>query len=246
MRGLSFGVTLLSIAREHPTRMQEHFHAAGKPIRILVHEPASTEKVPAIVLLHGAGGNAAYWFDRLAPLLTHAQVALYAPLYFDTTGTKHADLATITDGIHFPQWLETVDAAMKFAASRSAVDATRLALLGTSLGGFLALAFAAQLSASPDPAERHRIRCLVELSGGMPEPWRSMAGPDFPPAFLAHGELDDIVPAAYAHDADARLRELNVPHQTHILPGEAHWFSNEAQLQLLLAAGEFLTSHLKP
>ena len=225
--------------------MSSTFRSGGKDIRISLHEPSTTNAPhPAIVLLHGAGGNVAYWVERLAPSLNEAGLALYAPHYFDRTGTAHADYNTIIDGIHVPQWLEVLDGALTFAAARPSVDPARIAIIGVSLGAFLSLGYAATLSASPDPAARARIRTLVEISGGLESPYNQLATSHFPPTLILHGEADDIVPVRHAHELDARLTQLNVPHETRTFPNEGHWFSNHAQIPLLLAVANFLSQTL--
>ncbi len=90
--------------------------------------------VAAIVLLHGSGGNLDSWTSRLAPLVRSAGIALYVPHYFDRTATHRADLATISDGIHVPQWLGVVDEAVRFVAGRPGVNPQRIVLAGISLG----------------------------------------------------------------------------------------------------------------
>jgi dienelactone hydrolase len=224
--------------------MQSTFPSGGRNIRIDMHEPPTTTPHPAIILMHGAGGNVGFWLDRLAPHLSAAGIALYAPHYFERTGTARADYAAITDGVHVPQWLDTLDAAVAFAAQRPNVDPARIALIGISLGAFLSLAFAAGLSASSDPQARHRIRALVDLSGGLTDPFAGRATRDFPPTLILHGEADTVVPVSHAHALDALLTKLAVPHETRLLPSEGHWFSVGGQMQLLLAVANFLSKHL--
>ena len=227
--------------------MQTTFPSGGRNIRIDVHEPTTTTAAaprPAILLLHGAGGNVGFWLDRLAPQLTALGISLYAPHYFDRTGTVRADFATITDGVHVPQWLSTLDAALAFVAARPAVDPTRIAVIGISLGAFLSLAFAAQLSAAPDAAAHRRIRALVDVSGGLIPPHAGLATARFPPTLILHGADDTVVTVSHATQLDALLSQLNVPHQLRILPAEGHWFSSAAQMQLLLAVAGFLSQHL--
>jgi len=224
--------------------MQSTFRAGGRDIRIDMHEPKTSSAHPAIILMHGSGGNIGFWLDRLAPSLTAMGVALYAPHYFERTNTVRADLATITDGVHVPQWLSTLDAAHTFASTRPNVDPTRIALIGISLGAFLSLGFAAELSASPDPAARRRVRALVDLSGGLVEPYAAQATGAFPPTLIVHGEADDVVPVSHARGLDKLLTSLNVRHETHLIPGEGHWFSGAAQMQLLLAVAGFLGKNL--
>lgn len=224
--------------------MQDTFRADGREIRIDRHEPGGDGKRPAILLLHGSGGNIGFWLDRLAPVLSSAGVALFAPHYFDRTGTQRADFAAITDGVHVPQWLETIDAALAFAAAQPRVDPARVALVGISLGAYLSLALAAEFSASSEAAVRKRIRCIVELSGGLAEPFASMATREFPPTLVLHGEADTVVPVSEARALDARLEALGVAHETRVLRGEGHWFSGGAQFQLMLTVAGFLKQRL--
>jgi carboxymethylenebutenolidase len=224
--------------------MQSTFRAGGRDIRIDMHEPQTPAAHPAILLMHGSGGNIGLWLDILAPRLTALGIALYAPHYFDRTGTVRADLITISDGVHVPQWLDTLDAALNFVSTRPGVDPNRVALIGVSLGAFLSLALAAELSASPSPAARRRVRAIVDLSGGLIEPYASHATHDFPPTLILHGEADTVVTISHAHALDKLLTTLNVKHETHLLPNEDHWFSGTVQMQLLLTIAGFLTKNL--
>lgn len=227
-----------------------HFLSGGVPIRIHAEElgPASSthphEKRPAIILLHGSGGHVEFWTARLGQILTEARIPLYAPHYFDRTGTARADLAAITDGVHVPQWLETIDAALRFVAERPGVDPRRIVLAGISLGAFLALAFAAQLSASPDTSEHSRLRALLEISGGLVSPYTELATSHMPPTLILHGATDHIVPVTFAHELDQRLTELKVAHQTEILPNESHWFTPASLPRILFALSSFLEQHI--
>ncbi len=154
---------------------------------------------------------------------------------FERTGTLRADAATILDGRHFPQWLETARDALTYIASRPEVDARRIAVLGISLGGYLAMAMAVD---DPRPA------ATVEISGGMPEHWAQRVHTGMAPVLLLHGDADPVVPVSEAHRAAELLQAAGVPHQVRIFPGQGHWFSGTAQFELLLTVGQFLTRHL--
>lgn len=223
------------------------FTVEQTPIRMYAQEieglAGSTHA--AIVLLHGAGGNLDFWTSRFGPFLREAGIALYAPHYFDRTATVRADFATINDGVHAAKWIETIDAAVHFVAARPNVDPQRIVLAGISLGAFLSLAFGAILSAKSNPKERQRIRALVEISGGLIEPYVTTATDHFPPTLLLHGAQDNVVPASFARDLDQRLTALDVAHRTEILPNEGHWFSSAALPRMLLAVSSFLEEHIK-
>ena len=227
------------------------FLSGAKPIRMHaqeLHTPAgqAIARRPALLLLHGSGGHVDSWAARLAPFLHEAGIGLYAPHYFDRTGTARADLALLTDGIHVPQWIETVDAALRFVASRPAVDPEQIVVAGISLGAFLALALAAQQSAGKDPKEQRRMRALLDVSGGLVPPYDGMATGRMPPTLILHGAADTVVSVLYAQELDRRLTELKVPHRTEILEGEGHWFSGNALPRILLAVSAFLQENLKP
>jgi dienelactone hydrolase len=205
------------------------------------HEPNSSAGVarsggfPAIVLLHGAGGNLERWLDYLAPALNRMGTALYGVHYFERTGTKRADAAAIADGVHVQLWLETVRDALEFVSRRPGIDASRVALVGISLGAFLALAAASGSTG---------VRAVVDISGGLVEPWASQATAAFPPALIVHGDADTVVPVTHARELDALLTRLEVRHQTLILPGEGHWFSPGGHLRILAAVSGFLGKFL--
>lgn len=225
------------------------FNSGGIPIRMHAQEVdagTTNQKLerPAVLLLHGAGGHADFWTDRLSPFLREGRIALYAPHYFDRTGTTRADLSTISDGIHVPKWLKTIDDAIQFVASRPGVDPSRIILAGVSLGAFLALAIAAQRSAEGTEGNRRQVRGVLEVSGGLVEPYASLATTRMPPILIVHGAIDTIVPASFAHDLDQRLTALGVSHRMEILPSEGHWFSPAALPRLFLAVSSFFQSLL--
>lgn len=212
------------------------FLSGGKEIRIDYHAPSTPGAHPAIVLLHGSGGNVAFWTDRIAPQLASLKIGLYSVHYFDRTGTTRATTSTILDGVHYPQWLDTIADSLAHVRSRPMVDAGRVALLGVSLGAFLAL------SLGVDPA--NRVRAIVELSGGMPELYAPQVTAAFPPTLIVHGTQDSVVPVAQAHSLTALLAKAGVRHRAEILLGQGHWFDFGGQARILMAAAEFLGQHL--
>jgi len=218
----------------------ESFQSGAKSIGIDVVEPLGRGPFPAMLLLHGSGGNIRFWLDRLSPHAARLGVAIYAVHYFERTGTQRAHAATILDGYHFPLWLDAIYDALTFIAARPRIDSRRIVLFGISLGAFLALAAAADNRANPS------IRAIVEISGGLPDAYAASLTPTFPPTLILHGEADTVVPVRLARDLDAHLTRLGSPHQLLLFPGEGHWFSPAAQMQILLAIATFLFTWISP
>lgn len=231
--------------------MQQTFACGGKQIRVDVLGPQTSgvNRRPALILLHGSGGNVGFWLSRLEPALAEAGILLFAPHYFDRTDTLRADLATITDGVHVPLWLETLEASLAYVGRQPGVDAGRIALAGISLGAFLSMSWAAMRSAQVDTSRSSwrapLPRCIVEVSGGLPESYASQATRLLPPTLVLHGEQDTVVPIREAHRLDELLTRLGVVHEMHILKGEGHWFSSAAQWQLLVPVSSFLGRYLE-
>ena len=227
----------------HPSAMHTTFQSGGKTIRLesfeAVAHPTGGVR-PAVILLHGAGGNATHWPSALRPITSHLGMALYAVHYFDRTHTARADAALLADGIHVPLWLDTLRDGLRHIAQRPHVDPQRIALVGISLGAFLSLALGTETS--PD----YRIRAIVDISGGLVQPYEANATAAFPPTLICHGEADTVVPPTYARSLDAVLTRLQVSHEMHLFPAESHWFSMPAQEQIFTFIAPFLIDQMKP
>ena len=199
-------------------------------IQIDQSEPANGRHA-ALVVLHGSGGAAHYWLSRFAPMVTQAGLALYAPHYFEKTGTDRPTIANILDGRHFAAWLTAIKDALNYVAARPAVDASRIGVLGISLGGYLAVALG---------AEDTRVRAVAEISGGVPLGWEERISSIMPPTLILHGEADDVVPVAEAYKLEALLKGAAVKYQMEIFPGQTHWFDGSGTFALLMRCAGFL------
>ena len=219
---------------QHPKYMPT-FVSGGVSVRLQAYEPAGPGPHAALILFHGAGGNVDRWLQYLAPTINRLGIAVYAVHYFDRTKTQRATPALIEDGVHVPLWLETGADALAHIAALPQVNARRIALVGTSLGGFLSLALATQ--AKP-------IRAVIDISGGLAAPWSARATSAFPHTLILHGEADTVVPVAHARNLDALLTRLEVRHQTILYPNEGHWFSPAVHLKVLATVSTFLKAHL--
>ena len=125
--------------------------AAAGGVRLFAwYLPAGTlaEPAPAIVLLHGWGGNA----STLLPAAQALQRAGYAVLLPESRNHGRSD----RDGYSsLPRFAEDLDSALNWLVAQPGVDAGRLCALGHSVG-----AAAVLLSAS----RRHDLHAVVSVS----------------------------------------------------------------------------------
>lgn len=145
-------VTMDQNARDslHPARLAElAFESAGARLNGIFYLPSGPGPHPVVVLLHGNPGN-----ERNLDVAQALRRAGYAALYFNYRGSWGS-------GGSFSRThaIEDVHAAVQFvrsplAAERYRVDAARVALVGHSMGGWLALH-----GAAADP----QVRCVGAL-----------------------------------------------------------------------------------
>lgn len=110
----------------------------------------------------------------------------------------------------------------------------RLGIVGTSLGGALAVTVA---------ADDRRVKAVVNYFGFLPEAVRENAR-RLPPMLVLHGARDVIVPVANAYALEALLIRLGAPHEVHVYADQAHGFHGAAQLDAAQRTAAFLNRHL--
>lgn len=196
------------------SRSQLTFDSGGKSIRLDAYIPAVGSPLPAVIALHGAGGDVP-GMDKSAMLLAEQAFAVYVLRYFDRTDTQFADKPIIFK--NFPLWMKTLWDAISFVEKQPAVDRERIALLGFSLGAYLSLA-----NACIDG----RVRVVVEFFGGLPREMKFFMR-RFCPVLIMHGEADPTVPVEEAYQLQKLLEKKNIPYEMKIYPGTGHGFDSE-------------------
>jgi carboxymethylenebutenolidase len=203
------------------------FLSGGKQIRVDRHEPAGAGAHPAVILIHGSGGPLR-GADPIAQQACKMGINVFVPRYFERTGHDWVYNDAIEP--NFLAWLQTLRDAVSYVATQPGVDTSRIALLGFSLGGFLATALAAQ---------DERITAIVEVAGGLPK-FGIPAVQQLPPTLILHGDADTRVPVTEAHDLEAVLKRLGTPYEKTILKGQGHFFQGMAQFHALSKIAGFL------
>jgi carboxymethylenebutenolidase len=192
------------------------FESGGRIIRLDAYLPeVLAAPLPAVVALHGAGGNVA-GMERYASALAAQGFAVHVLHFFDRTGTESADKPTILR--NFPAWMKTLWDAISFVESQPQVDRERIALLGFSLGAYLSLA-----NSAIDP----RVKVVVEFFGGMPKEMNLFMR-RLCPVLILHGENDATVPVEEAYNLQKLLEKKKIPYEMKIYPGVGHGFEDSA------------------
>jgi len=208
------------------------FESGNRPIHVGAYIPDSTgASLPAVIALHGAGGDVA-GMHKYASLLAEQGFAVYVLHYFDRTDTQSADKPTILR--NFPLWMKTLWDSISFVEKQSAVDPERIALLGFSLGAYLALA---------NSTIDGRVKAVVEFFGGLPREMKLFMR-RLCPTLILHGEADATVPVAEAHNLQQLFEQKGIPYEIKIYPGEGHGFDNEIWRDAGLRALAFLRKYL--
>ncbi len=213
------------------TQSQLTFESGSKPIRLDAYLPDSPGKHPTVVALYGSGGGVA-GMGEPATMLAAQGFAVFVLHYFDRTGTEFADKPTIFR--NFPAWGKTLWDAISYVEQHDRVDATRIGLLGFSLGAYLALSVA-----SVDP----RVKAVVEFFGGFPKEMKLFMR-RFCPVLILHGEADATVPVQEAYDLQKLLEKKEVPYEMRIYPGVGHGFDSKTWQDAGLRSLQFLKKHL--
>ena len=217
----------------HPVfESTDSFTSGGKSIGLDCYLPAGDGAYPAVIALHGSGGNHASMSEP-ANLLAAQGFAVFVVHYFDRTGTTEAnDKQTIFR--NFPAWGKTVWDAIGHVAEHRQVDRDRIGVLGFSLGAYLALSVASVDS---------RVKVVVEFFGGLPREMRLFMR-RLCPVLILHGEDDPTIPVSEAYDLEKELQRRQIPYEMHIYPTTGHGFSGDTWRDACLRTLAFLNQYL--
>ena len=216
--GVIAAVILFVASNAHAEWIKGEFTSGGQPVQEYHCVPKGSGPHPAVVMLHGASprkdaGNVEY--EKMCGTL--ADLGYYTEFieYYSQTDAVGAGRPAemIKD---FPTWLDKIHSGLDALDENPAVDSHRVALMGFSLGSFLALSAGAL-----DPTQ---IAAIVEYYGGLPPDLHDGAK-TMPPTLILHGDKDVLVPVADAHELDELLTKENRPHEMKIYEGANHAFN---------------------
>ena len=237
---------------------QATFVSGGQKIRVECFEPGKKGKYPAVVFLYGVDGlhkdNKKAFRGAARTAASRGFVVLLVH-YHDRTGTGLKDAPALMQQFQerlrnpeaggkeqqalrdkFDAWEATVRDAVKHARNHAKVDPDRVALVGYSLGGFLAACVAA------DPQQR--ISAVVTLFGGIPGD-RAATLKHFPAALVISGDQDKVVPVKESYHLLGLLQATKLHGaESEIYKGVGHGFIKDGKpdpITAFLAQGKILT-----
>jgi dienelactone hydrolase len=211
------------------------FDSSGEKITVEIYRPEAAEKLPGVLLLHGAGGM---FMDgpairRFARALAQNGFEAVVVHYFERTGTVFARNPTIHK--NFDVWRATVNDAVDYVASLPEVNGRAIGFFGYSLGAYLSLAQAAH-----DP----RVQAVAELAGAIDKEHAGLVK-HLPPILILHGERDARIPVENAFCLEKILQRLGARHEMKIYRGEGHVLSAASQANAAARTVRFFQQHLR-
>ncbi len=264
--------------RMRPMQLITYKARDGKDIEgyVTLPEGASKEnKVPLVVLPHGGPWVRDNWgWDARVQFLASRGYAVFQPNYRGSTGSAwrfpEGDLWA------FRKMQDDVTDGVKAVIKTRLIDADRIAIMGGSFGGYLALSGAAH--------EPEMYRCAITIAGvfdwervmkdargseyfrgrygalrrhlGDPAKRKEAFEEISPikhvnkvkiPVFVAHGTDDMNAMVGRSRALIEELKEHGVPYEKQIERGEGHGFRKiDNQVELYTAIEAFLAKHLAP
>ncbi|MGA2601254.1 MAG: alpha/beta fold hydrolase [Bryobacteraceae bacterium] len=216
---------------------------AGARVKIDEYDPPEpNSNGAAVILLYGSGGlrSPAFNYPDEARQIARMGYPVYLPHYLDATHGSANDPQS-----HYETWANTQQYTLsriferqQYTVSRKGLEGvpqSRIAIVGYSLGGSVALAFASK--------EPH-LAGVVVWSGSMPDAYRDVE--NLPPLLILHGARDSVIPASNARQLAALCAMKHFRCDFSIYPGEGHAFSADGITRANHQIQAFLQTVLQP
>jgi dienelactone hydrolase len=201
-------------------------------LRGVLYKPLGAGPFPAVILSHGANGNAAFYARALAPEMVRWGLVCIATDYTHAAGVPIGAPGGPSERGASRANLLRAHMTYELLGTLGYVDMARVAAHGHSMGAYVT---AALLGAYPTD-----FRVASHTAGGVRPP-RFVTGPAPDeaqvrgirrPYQIHHGELDAVVPLDYDERLASILARLGVPHELHVYPGADHLAPSRSPLML--------------
>jgi len=264
--------------RMQPMQVIAYKTRDGKDIEGYLTLPAGASKekpAPLVVLPHGGPWVRDHWgWNAEVQFLASRGYAVFQPNYRGSPG--YAWRFSDEDMWEFRKMHDDVTDGVKRLLRSGLIDRDRIAIMGGSFGGYLALCGAVY--------EEDLYRCAITIAGVFD--WeevlsqsrrseyrrtaygvlrRNLGDPKANeekffnisparqvnqikiPIFVAHGTADEVAAVAQSKSLISELKKQGVPHETQIVRGEGHGFAKiDKQVRLYTEIEAFLAKHMAP
>lgn len=184
-----------------------------------------TRPTPAIVFLHGSGGNFKAYLWVLSRLADRQKIILIAPSFGMGNWSQPS-----TDVV--------LDRALKTATQKVALDLTSLHLMGLSNGGL----GVSQLAASHGSQFRSFIFLSPVFDEGEISSTRFATHVVGKPILILTGALDDRVPLSYVQDSAAELKRAGALVTLESFPNANHFLVFSERDALIAKLGRWIST----
>ena len=216
---------------------------SGDSLNIVGHLflPPGSDKVPAVLLLHGSGGIYQAMLDFWPKTFNAAGYAVLALDSFGPRGVR----STAEDQLQVPIAADTADAfaALKLLATHPRIDASRIAVMGFSRGGTSVQRSAVEriIAAQKLPGGLRFAAHIPVYSGGCVGALRLKVKPGvFSPApqLWLHGDADDYTGIVPCQDYARQIGAAGTPAQFVVIEGAGHKFDGDDPRRLFLRSAQ--------
>jgi len=218
-------------------------NAGGEPVNIVGHLflPAGSDKVPAIVLVHGSGGIYEAELDYWPKQFNAAGIAVFTLDMFGPRGVK----STADDQSLVPFAADVADvfAALRLIATHPRVDRRRIALMGFSRGGTATLRAAVEriVRSQKLPDGLRYAAFIPTYAGGCAGIFRLVVKPGVfatEPMLFVHGDADDYTPVGACQDYADEIGKAGTPVEFKVIAGAHHKFDADDQRRYYLRSAQ--------
>jgi dienelactone hydrolase len=230
------GNGVYSFASKTPKTLGDLLKGAPQAELVDIHGylflPPGSEKVPAVVLMHGSGGFYYAMQDFWPKQFNAAGIAVLSVDSFKPRGVK----STAEDQSLVPYAADLTDAfaALKIMASHPRIDAGRIAIMGFSRGGATAWRTAVEriIASQKLPSGLRFAAHVPTYAAGCAGTLRLMVKPgvfSHAPMLWVHGDADDYVPIGPCKEYSERIGKAGTPVEFFTIPGARHKFDEDDQ-----------------
>lgn len=207
---------------------------SGKDVNITGHLflPPGSEKVAAVVLMHGSGGIYNAMLDFWPKLLNTEGIAVLAIDRFGPRGVK----STAEDQSQVPFAADVADAfaALKLMATHPRIDPKRIAIMGFSRGGIATWRTGVEriITEQKQPNGLRFAAHVPIYSGGCVGAFRLIVKPGVfskSPMLWIHGDADNYTGITPCQDYADKIAKAGTPVEFVVIKGARHKFDSDDQ-----------------